>query len=191
MDIKFACQACGQHLAIDVSCGGSTRNCPTCSTQLLIPQLVTPLPASQLVTRSLPPNKQRRLGWGLLCGLIVLGVFCVFAYVRSPLSANAKTKHDEAGDAYLAAKALCMQYALGATNFTCDPKLPDYDHKGHWCPNASLPHWSAMGYVDCQKPYGGSRSNLRQLWVAELVRDGEAWLPNHLSIGRETLYSGH
>ena len=191
MDIKFACQACGQHLAIDVSCGGSTRNCPMCSTQLLISQLVAPLPAAQLVTRSISPNKQRRLGWGLLCGLIVVLTLSILTYVISPTRVNARTRHDEAGDAYLAAKALCMQYAPDATNFTCDPKLLDYDHKGLWCANANPPHWSAMGYVDCQRPYGGSRSNLRQLWVAELMRDGEAWQPTHLSIGRKTLYKSH
>jgi hypothetical protein len=191
MDIKFACHACGQHLAIDVSCGGSTRNCPTCSTQLLIPQLVTQLPASQLVTRSIAPNKQRRLGWGLLCGVIALGALSVVAYMISFSSLNVRARHDEAGDAYVAAKALCMQYAPTATNFTCDPKMPDYDHKGLWCLNVNPPHWSVMGYVDCDRRYGGSRSNVRQLWVAELVRDGEAWQPTHLSIGRETLYKGH
>lgn len=191
MDIKFACHACGQHLAIDVSCGGSTRNCPTCSTQLLIPQLVTQLPASQLVTRSIAPNKQRRLGWGLLCGVIALGALSVVAYLISFSSLNVRARHDEAGDAYVAAKALCMQYAPTATNFTCDPKMPDYDHKGLWCLNVNPPHWSVMGYVDCDRRYGGSRSIVSQLWVAELVRDGEAWQPTHLSIGRETLYKSH
>jgi len=191
MDIKFACHACGQHLAIDISCGGSTRNCPTCSTQLLIPQLVNQLPAPQLVTRFILPNKQHRLGWGLLCGVIALGALSVVAYLISLSSLNVRARQDEAGDAYVAAKALCMQYAPTATNFTCDPKLPDYDHKGLWCSNVNPPHWSAMGYVDCERRYGGSRSNLRQLWVAELVRDGEAWHPNRLSIGRETLYGSH
>jgi len=182
MDIKFACHSCGQHLAIDISCGGSTRNCPTCSAQVLIPQLVTP---------PIPPRKQRRLGWGALYVLIAVGALGILAYLISLSSPNVRARHDEAGDAYLAAKALCMQYAPEATNFTCDPKLPDYDHKGLWCSNVNPPHWSAMGYVDCERRYGGSRSNLRQLWVAELVRDGEAWHPNHLSIGRKTLYASH
>ncbi len=192
MEIKFACHSCGQHLAIDVSCGGSTRNCPICSTQLLTPQLVT---------RSIPPKKQRSLGWGLLkqrslgwglfCVLIVFGALGIFAYVISVSSPNVRARQDEAGAAYLAAKRFCMQYAPTATNFTCDPKLPDYDHKGLWCSNVKPPHWNAMGYVDCQGRYGASRSNVRQLWVAELVHDGESWNLNHLSIGRETLYQNH
>jgi hypothetical protein len=191
MDIKFACHACGQHLSIDASCGGSTRNCPTCSTQLLTPQLVTESPAPQLVTQFIPPSKQRRLGWGLLCGLIAAGALSIVAYLILLSGPNVRARHDEAGDAYLAAKALCMQYVPEATNFTCDPKLPDYDHKGLWCSNVNPPHWTAMGYVDCQRRYGGSKSNLRQLWVAELVRDGDAWHPNRLSVGRATLYEGH
>ena len=188
MDIKFACQACGQHLAIDVSCGGTTRNCPTCSAQVFIPQLVTQSPAPQLAPQSIRPKHQRKLGWGLTCGLIALGAISIAAYFISHSSSNVRARNDEAGDAYLAAKALCIQYAPAATNFTCDPKMPDYDHKGLWCSNVNPPHWSAMGYVDCEKRYGGSKSNLHQLWVAELVRDGEAWHPNRLIIGRETLY---
>ena len=201
MDIKFACHSCGQHLAIDSSSGGSTVNCPTCSTQLLTPQLVNQLPAPQPVTQSIPPKKQRslgwgllkqrRLGWGLFCVLIVLGALGILAYLISLSSPNEKTTHDEAGAAYLAAMQFCMQYAPTATNFTCDPKLRDYNHKALWCSNAKPPHWSAMGYVDCQRRYGASRSNLRQLWVAELVHDGESWYPNRLSIGRETLYESH
>jgi len=190
MDIKFACHSCGQHLAIDVCCGGSTRNCPICSTQLLIPQVIT---------QSIPPKrqpslgwgllKQRRLGWGLFCVLMVSGALSIVAHLISLSSLNVRARHDEAGEAYLAAKALCMQYAPAATNFTCDPKLPDYDHKGVWCSKANPPHWSAMGYVDCERRYGASRSNLRQLWVAELVHDGESWHLNHLDIGREKLYA--
>ena len=182
MDIKFACHSCGQHLSIDSSCGGSTRNCPTCSAQVVVPQLVT---------QPIPPKKQRRLGWGLLCVLIVLGALSIFAHLIPRSSPNEKTRRDEAGAAYLAAKLLCTQYAPTATNFTCDPKLPDYDHKGLWCSTVNPPHWTAMGYVDCERRYGSSRSNLHQIWVAELVHDGESWHPNHLSIGRETLYGSH
>ena len=182
MDIRFACHSCGQHLAIDSSCGGSTRNCPTCSAQVLVPQPVT---------QRIPPKNQRRLGWGLFCGGIALGALGIVAHLIPHSSLNVRARNDEAGAAYVAAKQFCMQYAPTATNFTCDPKLPDYDHKGLWCSNVKPPHWSAMGYVDCERRYGASRSNLRQLWVAELVHDGESWHPNHLSIGRETLYQSH
>ena len=46
-----------------------------------------------------------------------------------------------------------------------------------------------MGYVDCEKRYGARMVFLHQNPpVAEAVRDGEAWHPNRLIIGRETLY---
>ena len=192
MDIKFACHSCGQHLAIDSSVGGSTVNCPICSTQLLTPQLVTqPIPPKKQRSLGWDLLKQRRLGWGLFCVLIVLGALGIVAYLISLSSPSEKRPNDEAGAAYLAAKGFCRQYAPTATNFICDPKLRDYDHKGLWSSNVKPPHWSAMGYVDCQRRYGASRSNLRQLWVAELVHDGESWHLNNLSIGRETLYQSH
>jgi hypothetical protein len=192
MDIKFACHACGQHLAIDISCGGSTRNCPTCSTPLLIPQLVTqPIPPKNQRSLRWGLLKQRRLAWSLFSGAIALGALIIVAHLISVSSPNVRGRQAEARAAYLAAKQFCMQYAPRATNFTCDPKMPDYDHKGLWCSNIKPPHWTAMGCIDCERRYGASRSNLRQLWVAELVQDGESWNLNRLSIGRDTLYESH
>ena len=200
MDIKFACHSCGQHLTIDASCGGSTRTCPTCSTQLVTPQLITEsIPPKK--ERSLGPGllkqrglewsflRQRSLGWNLFCVLILIGALSIFVYLISLSSFKGKTTHDEAGAAYHEATRLCMQYVPEAANFTGDSKLRDYNQKALWCSKANPPHWSAMGYVDCQRPYGASKSPLRQLWVAELMHDRESWHLKRLSIGRETLYA--
>jgi DNA-directed RNA polymerase subunit RPC12/RpoP len=44
MDIKFACQKCGQHLVIDEGGAGLTIQCPYCGVNLSVPKPVPPSP---------------------------------------------------------------------------------------------------------------------------------------------------
>jgi hypothetical protein len=175
MDLKLTCGSCGQHVVVDSAAGGSTVACPTCS---------TPLPVPEVVIRASPPQKQRNIGC-LFPGIVIITALGIVGYLFTLESPTEKTRqhertqhettHDEAGDAYLAAKLFCEKCEPTATNFTCDPELPEHNHKGRWCSNMNPPRWSVMGYVDCQERHGAAKSNLRQLWVAELVHNGANW----------------
>ncbi len=85
MDIKISCHACGQHVVVDSSEGGSNVNCPNCNTELTIPEIVVGEPTSELpkidnesqatagvqpVYVYSPPQKQRSIGWGVFWGLV-------------------------------------------------------------------------------------------------------------------------
>jgi hypothetical protein len=188
MDLKLTCGSCGQHIVVDSCAGGSTVACPSCS---------TPLPVPEIVNHSGPPQKQRSIGC-LLPGVVIIAALGIVAYLitlQSPTETNRqhqatqhKTTYDEAGDAYFAAKLFCEKCEPTATNFTCEPELPEYNNKGRWCSNMNPPRWSVMGYVDCQKRHGASKSNLRQLWVVELVHIGHSWHITWLDIAGEKLY---
>ncbi len=131
------------------------------------------------------PHKKRRIKWAsALLVIIGLGILAFLAWPAH------KTTRDEAEEAYLAAKLFCERCDTTATNFTCDPQLPEYNQKGRWSTNTHPPHWSVMGYVDCEHPHGASKSNLRQLWAAELLHKGRTWHMTHLDIAGEVFCKG-
>jgi hypothetical protein len=58
MDISFSCPTCKQELAVDPSAAGSTIECPTCNTTIIVPQpeVETPAPAPAAASAEPAPS---------------------------------------------------------------------------------------------------------------------------------------
>lgn len=179
MNIKLSCHSCGQHVVVDSSAGGSTFNCPNCSTQIVVPEVVV---------QSIPPQKQRNIGC-LIPGIVIIAALGIVGYLITLPGSNEKathsetTTHDDAGEAYYVAKKFCERYAPSATKFTTESGGDYLDGKAQWVTHEGRSDWFASGYVDCQNRYGAMR---HQTWGAHVVLTVGKWHLNYLAIGQET-----
>lgn len=88
MRLKLSCQ-CGQHIEVDSDTGGGEIQCPSCGSTLQVPEIIEssvppiapppPIAAEPAVILSIPPQKQRSIGWGVFWGLF--GFFIVLPAV--------------------------------------------------------------------------------------------------------------
>jgi hypothetical protein len=74
MKIKFNCYNCKQTIEVDTISGGQTFPCPSCSSELTVPE-ISPLTIPPPIPSMVQAPKQRSIGWGVFKGLF--GFFVV------------------------------------------------------------------------------------------------------------------
>ena len=108
MDLKFACPACGKHVIVGSSAGGSKIKCAGCGVEFPIPQLVSqgpppvpaprppPAPATPQTYDTVSIRKETSVAPVMLWGLLVFAFLLVVWFVMGTVIPNFKAGREKA-----------------------------------------------------------------------------------------------